>query len=93
MEYPCYEGSTVGPNDGEAAEAVECPCGDATKAEVEDYQDVKFWLEAVAVPAVGGVGLVCNLAAIPILLSRHVSEPRKHHSSIYCLRNQVMSKF
>ena len=72
MEYPCYEGSTVSlsPNDGEAAEAVECPCGDATKAEVEHYQEVKFWLEAVAVPGVGGVGLVCNLAAIPILLSR-----------------------
>ena len=68
MTYPCYGGSHA--RDTETFEAMECPCGDATKAEVADYQEVKFWLEAVAVPTIGAIGLICNLAAIPILLSK-----------------------
>ena len=72
MEYSCYEDSsvTLRPDERAAEGAMHCPCGDATKAEVADYDRAKFWLEAVAVPAIGGVGLVCNVAAIPILLSR-----------------------
>ena len=72
MEYSCYEDSsvTLRPDERAAAGSMHCPCGDATKAEVAYYQQVKFWLEAVAVPAVGGVGLIGNVAAIPVLLSR-----------------------
>ena len=78
--YPCYKDITTtvtttitsGHNDLEEQcnATVQCPCGDASKAEVAYYEDVKFWLEAVAVPSVGGVGLICNVAAIPVLLSR-----------------------
>ena len=72
MEYPCYQGS-LSPSDGEDFGDMQCPCGDATRAEAADYQEVKFWLEAVAVPVVGAIGLICNVAAIPILLSRLAS--------------------
>ena len=49
---------------------MECPCGDANKDEDDYYQEVKFWLGAVAVPVIGIIGLICNLVAIPILLSK-----------------------
>ena len=70
--YPSYEPSTYPTYDvRESAHDMGCPCGDATEAEVEYYEnDIMFWLEAVAVPAVGVVGLICNVVAIPILLSR-----------------------
>ena len=73
MTYPCYNGvpEPLSPEVREAAREMGCPCGDPNKAEVEYYEnDIMFWLEAVAVPAVGGVGLICNVVAIPILLSR-----------------------
>ena len=46
-----------------------CPCEVATRAEYAVFQHVRFWLEAVAVKAIGGIGLVCNFVAIPVLLS------------------------
>ena len=49
---------------------ITCPCGDATAADVKDFNEVKFWLEAVAVPTIGAIGLICNLVAIPILLAK-----------------------
>ena len=70
MAYPCYKLSSSHDDRIEELGDLHCPCGDATKAEVAYYQEVKFWLEAVAVPAVGGVGLIGNVAAIPVLLSR-----------------------
>ena len=51
-------------------ETMECPCGDATKEEDDYYHEVKFWLGAVAVPVIGIIGLACNVAAIPTLLSK-----------------------
>ena len=54
----------------EAVQAMECPCGDATKEEARFYQDVVVEVEAVSVLVIGTIGLICNLAAIPTLLSR-----------------------
>ena len=80
--YPCYKDITVTSVHNEPEEQVgdmqcqqrqqqqQCLCGDASEVEVAYYEGVKFWLEAVAVPSVGCVGLICNVAAIPVLLSR-----------------------
>ena len=75
MEYASSEEESLAllfSTDKEAVEAEGCPCacGHATKAEVEYYEEIKFWLEAVAVPVIGVIGLICNMVAIPILLSR-----------------------
>ena len=47
-----------------------CPCGDATLADKKDFREIKRWLEAVILPSIGAMGLICNLVAIPILLSK-----------------------
>jgi hypothetical protein len=47
-----------------------CPTGGATYAEMATFGQVSFWLEAVVLPVVGGIGIVCNTVSIPILLSR-----------------------
>ena len=68
MEYPSNEEESLAllfSTDKEAVEAKGCPCGDATKAE-----GITFWLDVVAVPVIGVIGLICNMVAIPILLSR-----------------------
>ena len=75
MMYPCYEGRSSTDQESalgykECVEDTPCPCGVATRAEKAVFLHVRFWLEAVALTAVGGVGLVCNFAAIPVLLSR-----------------------
>ena len=73
MMYPCYEGSSeqdTALGYGECAESTPCPCGVATRAEKAVFEYVRFWLEAVALTAIGSIGLVCNFAAIPVLLSR-----------------------
>ena len=73
MEYASNEEESLAllfSADKEAVEAKGCPCGHATKVEADHYEEIKFWLEVVAVPVIGVIGLICNMVAIPILLSR-----------------------
>ena len=74
MEYFCNDSSESNHNSNsmeEIVEDLECPCGDATLTELVGYKDtIQFWLEGVALYIIGIMGLVCNMFAIPILLSK-----------------------
>ena len=57
----------------ESLHQLECNCTKDGVAHLEDMPamfEVWFWLYEVALPTIGGVGIVCNTVAVLILLSR-----------------------
>ena len=50
-----------------------CPTGGATYSERDKFDEIGYWVEFVGLSIVGTVGIICNSVAIPILLSRRLT--------------------